>query len=91
MNGVYGNADKIDAEIASHSKGYTIERISKVALAAMRVCVYEMKFRDDIPVNVSINEALNLVGTYDDEKTKKFVNGILGSISRERGGDAENV
>ena len=68
--GVHKNKNEIDEIISKYSEKYSIERLSKVALAALRVCIYEIKFRDDIPNNVSINEALNIVGAYDDENAK---------------------
>ena len=46
----------------------------------MRLCVYEMLYRDDIPVNVSLNEAIELSKTFDEPKAKTFVNGVLNGI-----------
>ena len=81
--GINKNIEKIDEIISKYSKDYDISRISKVALAALRVSVYEILFRDDIPNSVSVNEAIEIVKLYDDEKTKKFVNGILGAFISE--------
>ena len=80
--GINKNIEVIDETIKKYSKGYTIERISKVALAALRVSIYEILFRDDIPDKVSVNEAIEIVKTYEGEETKKFVNGILGNLIR---------
>ncbi len=80
--GIHKNIEVIDETIKKYSKGYTIERISKVALAALRVSIYEILFRDDIPDKVSVNEAIEIVKTYEGEETKKFVNGILGNLLR---------
>ena len=80
--GIHKNIEVIDETIKKYSKGYTIERISKVALAALRVSIYEILFRDDIPDKVSVNEAIEIVKTYEGEETKKFVNGILGNLIR---------
>ena len=84
VHGVYANKEKIDEIISKHSKGYTVERISRTALTALRICVFEMIYRDDIPVNVSVNEAIETVKVYEDEKTKKFVNGVLGGVASEK-------
>ena len=81
--GINKNIEKIDDVIKTYSKDYDISRISKVALAALRVSIYEILFRDDIPNKVSVNEAVEIVKMYDDEKTKKFVNGILGNFIKE--------
>ena len=81
--GIHSNIEKIDETIEKYSKGYDVSRISKVALAALRVSIYEILFRDDIPNNVSINEAVEIVKMYDEEGTRKIVNGILGSFVAE--------
>ena len=84
VHGVYENADEIDSVITRYSKGYDISRISRDALAALRISIYEILKRDDIPYSVSVNEAVETVKAYEDEKTKKFVNGILGTLISEK-------
>lgn len=84
--GVNKNIETIDSTISKYVEGYEITRISKVALAALRVSIYEILFRDDIPDKVSVNEALEIVKLYDEDGTRKFVNGVLGSLIK----DAEN-
>lgn len=81
------NIDSIDELIMKFSNGWSISRIPKVSLAIMRVAVTEMLYIESIPVNVSINEAVELSKIYGGEKDSSFVNGILGSISR----DMQNV
>lgn len=83
INGINTHIEEIDAVIEKYSKGYDISRISKIALAALRVSIYEILYRDDIPNSVSVNEAVSLVKEYDDDKTKKFVNGVLGTFISE--------
>ena len=78
--GINKNIDVIDETISKYSKDYDISRISKVALAALRVSIYEILYRDDIPNKVSVNEAVEIVKLYDEEKTKGFVNGVLGNL-----------
>ena len=74
----------IDGKIEQYSNGWKIGRISPVALAVMRLAIYEMYFRDDVPAKVALNEALELVKTYDDaDKVKPFVNGILNAVMQE--------
>ncbi len=82
--GVCENIADIDALIASNSEGWKADRISKVSMAVMRLCSYEMKCTT-VPFNIAINEALELVKKYDDEKAKGFVNGILNAIAQELG------
>lgn len=80
--GTVEKIDEIDELIQSYAKGWTVDRISVVCLTAMRLAVYELKYISDIPLNVSVNEAVSLVKKYDDEQTLAFVNGILDSIKK---------
>ena len=80
--GVYGNLEQIDKYISDNSKGWAIGRISKVAVAAMRIAVYEMIYRADIPVSVSINEAIELIKKYATTDDSAFANGILGTVAK---------
>lgn len=78
------NMEDIDAVIERNLKGWTMQRISKVSLALIRMAVCEMKYFEKIPVGVSINEAVEICKIYGSDEDKSFVNGILGSISREK-------
>ena len=60
VRGSISNQDEIDSILSRHAKGWTITRMPKVDLAIMRLSVYEMRYRKDIPVNVSINEAVEM-------------------------------
>ena len=73
---------EIDAKISEFAIGWTLERISKVNISILRIAVCEMLFFEDVPVGVSINEAVELAKKYATEKDGKFINGVLGSISR---------
>ena len=77
------NYDNIVGEIATFTKGYAIDRVYKVDLAILVVAVYEMKFEKDIPVAVSINEALNLAKKYSTEKSAGFINGVLANFAKK--------
>ena len=77
------NVEDIDIYIEKYAHGWKISRISKVALAVLRLAICEMKYFDDIPVSVSINEAVELCKKYAAKDDAVFVNGILGSISKE--------
>lgn len=76
--------EDIDAVIEQNLKGWSKQRISKVSLALLRMAVCEMKYFDKVPVGVSINEAVEICKVYGSDEDKGFVNGILGSISREK-------
>ncbi len=78
--GVIENYDELIDIIAGFSNGFNIDRIYKLDLAALLLATYEMKYMDDIPLSVSISEAVELVKTYSTEKSNSFVNGILSSV-----------
>ena len=75
--------EEIDAVIEKYSIGWKISRISKVALAVLRLAVCEMMFIDDVPTGVSINEAVELCKKYAANAEPAFVNGILGTVAKE--------
>ena len=77
------NLGEIDAAIEKHSVKWKMNRISKVALAVMRLAICEILYYDDIPVGVSINEAVELCKKYASKDDYSFVNGILSSIAKE--------
>lgn len=74
---------EIDEEISKYLKKWTIDRISKVDLSILRLAVIEIRFMDDIPENVSINEAVNLAKKFSDDDAPSYINGVLGSIVRK--------
>ena len=80
--GCHEKREELDMLIEKYSNGWKVKRISRVSLAIMRLCIYEMLYMPDIPYNVSINEAVELCKTYNDEKAPAFVNGILGAFAR---------
>ncbi|MBR1731322.1 MAG: transcription antitermination factor NusB [Ruminococcus sp.] len=80
VNGVYANLDDIDSVISGKlKKGWTIKRISKTSLAILRLAVYEMRYADDVPEGVAINEAVELAKKYTVDESK-FINGVLGAV-----------
>ena len=81
--GVCEHIDEIDDLITRHSKGWKVSRISRVSRSLLRLCIYEMLYRDEIPESVSINEAVELCKKYDEEKARPFLNGVLNSVKNE--------
>ena len=86
MNGMYdgvvSNRDEIDRQISDHLRGWTIDRLSRVDLAILRLGVYELMLKETA-AGIVINEAVELANQYSTEKAGAFINGVLGSISRE--------
>ena len=73
----------IDELITKFSLKWGKERLSKVALAILRLAVYEMLYQDEIPTSVAINEAVELSKKYGADKESSFINGMLGGLSRD--------
>ena len=74
-------SDELDEKINLVSEGWPVDRIGKAELAIMRLAVYEMLYDDDIPVNVAINEAVELAKSYgSDDNAASFVNGVLAKL-----------
>lgn len=77
------NLEKIDLEIKKYIKGWSINRLAKVDLAILRISIYEIIYREDIPIEVSINEAIEIAKKFSTDESSKFINGILGSFVRK--------
>ena len=83
FSGVFEHLEELDGIISDKSVGWKIGRISKTALSILRLAIFEMKYLDDIPVSVSINEAVELCKKYATGDDASFVNGILPSVAQE--------
>ncbi|MGI6279237.1 MAG: transcription antitermination factor NusB [Acutalibacteraceae bacterium] len=83
FSGVYDNVDYIDSIISKNAIGWKIERISKTSLAILRLAIFEMKFMEEIPISVSINEAVELCKKYATNEDASFVNGILSTVAKQ--------
>ena len=82
FSGVYENIEELDNIISSTAVGWKIERISKTALCVLRLALFEIKFMDDIPLSVSINEAVEICKKYATTEDASFVNGILSTVAK---------
>lgn len=80
--GVFLRQEEIDRVIRRFSRHWKIERIAKTELSILRLAVYEMLHEPDIPLRVSINEAVELSKEFGDEQSFPFVNGILDAVAR---------
>lgn len=78
--GVKENYGELMSLIADNSKNFKIDRIYKPDLAALLLACYEMKYMDDIPLAVSINEVIEIVKVFSTDKSSKFVNGVLKGV-----------
>lgn len=78
------NVEAIDAIIEKFSKGWKVSRLAKVTLAVLRVAICEIMYMDDIADSIAINEAVEIAKIYGDEKSPKFVNGVLSSVYKSK-------
>lgn len=83
VQGVDEHAAELDGYIEKYAKGWKFSRIPLVASAVMRVAMYEVMYMPDIPNAAAINEAVEIAKKYETPETVKFINGILGSFSRQ--------
>lgn len=84
IDGVMKNEKEIIECISRNLKeGWSISRISKASLTILKLAIFEMKYMDDVPNKVAINEAVELAKRYGDDDDPNFVNGLLGSVYKE--------
>ena len=79
--GVYDHLEELDFAIDEASKKWDSTRISRVSRAILRLALYEIRYEDDIPTKIAVNEAIELAKTFDSEKAFSFVNGVLGRLA----------
>ena len=81
--GVQEKKEELDAFISAHSNGWRPDRIAPVSRSILRLGIYEMKYADDVPPAVAINEAVELTKKFDEEKARSFINGVLNGVKNE--------
>jgi N utilization substance protein B len=91
IHGVIENAADIDARIRGLAHNWEFERIAKIDLSILRLAMYEMLHRKDIPPVVSINEAIDLSKQFSNADAKRFINGILDRLKDQIGRDARKA
>ena len=84
IDGVKEHESELEDTVAKYLKaGWTLSRISKASLSIMKLALFEMKYMDDVPPKVAINEAVELAKRYGDDGDPTFVNGLLGNVFKE--------
>lgn len=83
LDGAKENLEAIDELIESASDNWTLDRMPVVDRSLLRLTTYEMRYVDDVPVSVSINEAVNLAREFGGDDSPRFINGILGRIATQ--------
>ena len=82
IQGVIDKKSSLDEIIANHLENWSLDRIAAVERTILRLATFEIKHLEDIPLNVSINEAVELGKRFGDEKSGRFVNGVLSNIEK---------
>lgn len=91
IQGVILNEQPIDEQIKALAQNWDFERIAKIDLAILRIAMFEMMHRKDVPPVVSINEAIDLSKQFSNADSKRFINGILDRLKTQLGRDARRV
>jgi transcription antitermination protein NusB len=91
IDGVIKNQAAIDAQIKVLAQNWEFERIAKIDLAILRIAMFEMLHRKDIPPVVSINEAIDISKQFSNADSKRFINGILDRLKDQLGRDARKA
>jgi len=80
VNAIMEKVEEIDDILSKTTSGWSIKRLGKVELTILRIAVYEMRYDDEIPVKVAINEAVELAKTFGGDETPAFINGVLAKL-----------
>ncbi|GAA0331508.1 transcription antitermination factor NusB [Oceanobacillus sp. FSL W7-1293] len=80
IEGVITYKEAIDSKISENLEKWSLERVASVERTILRLAVYELLYMEDIPQNVTINEAVELAHTFGDEQSGKFINGVLSKV-----------
>ena len=84
VEGVQSNRQRIDEILAEYAEGWTVDRMPDVDRAVLRLGVYELLWREDVPDAVAIDEAVELAKTLSTDESPRFVNGVLGRVLKDR-------
>ncbi|MBE4910448.1 transcription antitermination factor NusB [Bacillus luteolus] len=78
--GVVENKEEIDTILRANLEKWTLERVANVDRSLLRMAIFEMKYIEEIPVNVSMDEAIELAKTFGDDSSSRFINSILSKV-----------
>jgi N utilization substance protein B len=84
VEGVQAHRDRIDSILAQYAEGWSVARMPDVDRAVLRLGVYEVVWRDDVPAAVAIDEAVELAKSLSTDESPKFINGVLARVLRDR-------
>jgi N utilization substance protein B len=91
IHGTIEHIEEIDTRIKALAHNWEFDRIAKIDLGILRIAIFEMIYRNDIPPVVSINEAIDLSKQFSNADAKRFINGILDRLKDQLGRDARKA
>ncbi|ANU23462.1 transcription antitermination factor NusB [Planococcus donghaensis] len=83
VQGTYTNMATIDEKLVDHLENWSIERLPKIERTILRMAIFELEYMEDAPARVVMNEAIELCKTFGDDKSSRFVNGVLSKFTDE--------
>lgn len=83
VRGTVENQEEIDSVLKEKLEHWSLDRLHKIERTVLRLAVYELLYNEDVPERVVMNEAIELCKTFGDEKSGRFVNGVLSKFSRK--------
>ena len=83
LKAVEDNFDEVDSVIEANLQDWTLSRLPKVSLAVLRLAVAEIKYVDEVPNGVAVNEAVELAKKYGTSVDAAFINGVLGAVAKD--------
>ena len=83
VQGTYTNMATIDEKLVGHLENWSIERLPKIERTILRMAIFELDYIEDAPARVVMNEAIELCKTFGDDKSSRFVNGVLSKFTDE--------
>ncbi|RAZ68666.1 transcription antitermination factor NusB [Planococcus maitriensis] len=81
VEGTNSKQQEIDGKLKGHLQNWSLERLPKVERTILRMAVFELEYMDDAPSRVVLNEAIELSKTFGDDKSSRFVNGVLSKFT----------
>lgn len=85
VRGVTTQISALDLQIGTISQGWEVHRLGFIDRSILRLAIYEIVFMDEIPVGVTVNEAVELAKEFGDDESPRFINGLLGTVVRDGG------
>ncbi len=82
VRGTMAHRDELDAQLAENLENWELDRLPKIERTILRLALYEIEYNEDVPLGVVINEAIELSKTFSDEKSGRFVNGVLSKFTK---------